>query len=187
MVRHLGCALVAQACLPLVPKTRSRGALPGAPKEQCSVHPTLATRWPMRCVVNGLRKQALMCYKSLGSRTVKAPSVHSPEGIATAWRYQTGPQLYPRAPPDQRIIGPQLKIVVLLSRISPQRDFIRGLAFQCAVTVRGPAAAVAVVSGRSPPGCRTAVGARTPAGRTGSNLGHNSPQASYGRPAIGIA
>jgi hypothetical protein len=44
-----------------------------------------------------------MCYKPLGSRTGKAPSVHSPEGMATGCRYQAGAQLSSRpARPAER-------------------------------------------------------------------------------------
>jgi hypothetical protein len=42
----------------------------------------------------GLGWVRLMCHKPMGSRTGKAPSVHSPEGMATAC---TGPQLSSRA------------------------------------------------------------------------------------------
>jgi hypothetical protein len=67
----------------------------------------------------GLTKQALMCYKSLESRTGKAPSVHSPEGMATAWRYQAGPQTFLARRPTDGTIDLQLKIVLSLSESRP--------------------------------------------------------------------
>jgi hypothetical protein len=51
----------------------------------------------------GSRNRRLMRYKPLGSRTGRAPSVHSPEG----WR-RPGPQLSSRA---ARPADPQLKVV----------------------------------------------------------------------------
>src|SRR5580704_13434195 len=70
----------------------------------------------------GSRNRRLMCYKSPGVEDGKsAVRPLSPEGMATACRYQAGPQLILARRPTSRAIGLQLKIVAPSSQISQPR------------------------------------------------------------------
>jgi hypothetical protein len=105
-----------------------------------------------------------MCYKSPGVEDGKsAVRPLSPEGMATACRYQAGPQLSSLARPTSRAIGLQLKIVAPSSRISLPRIMGFFIGPDLILGLQGASALVSILFriGRVVVDCRVAADARS--------------------------